>query len=121
MVPINYKSSLKEGFLRGNLVPIDGDCSSTVECTTVARETRVRLPPFALKQRGGRYSLQNANSEVPENRKFSEPPFALKQRGGRYSLQNANSEVPENKKFSEPPFALKQRGGRYSPQKRKIK
>ena len=27
-----------------------GDCSSTVECTTVARETRVRLPSFALIQ-----------------------------------------------------------------------
>ena len=60
-----------------------GDCSLTVECVTVARKTRVRLPPFALlcSQRtawkGGRYSLQNANFEVPENFIFSEPPFAL--------------------------------------------
>ena len=34
------------------LVLLDGDCSSTVECTTVARETRVRLPSFALKRLG---------------------------------------------------------------------
>lgn len=35
-----------------NLVLLDGDCSSTVECTTVARETRVQLPSFALIQSG---------------------------------------------------------------------
>lgn len=29
-------------------VLLDGDCSSTAECTTVARETGVRLPSFAL-------------------------------------------------------------------------
>ena len=29
-------------------VSYNGDCSLTVECVTVARKTRVRLPPFAL-------------------------------------------------------------------------
>ena len=28
----------------------NGDCSSMAECTTVARETRVRFPPFALPE-----------------------------------------------------------------------
>ena len=61
----------------------NGDCSLTVERVTVARKTRVRLPPFALlcnwkiALKGGRYSLQNVNFEVPENFMFSEPPFAL--------------------------------------------
>ena len=37
-----------------------GDCSLTVECETVALETRVRLPPFAFDSAKGVFLNKNS-------------------------------------------------------------